>query len=49
MDCCNCLGIFLLSGLCFVEYTFILYKYFLANFVITINPAKVFMGGVKIN
>jgi hypothetical protein len=36
-------------GLCFAEYTFIPYKYFLANFVIIINPAIVFTVSVMIS
>jgi hypothetical protein len=49
MDCHNCPGVFLPSGLCFGEYIFVLYKYFLANLVIIINPAFVFTGSVKIS
>jgi hypothetical protein len=37
-----------LYGLCFAEYTFVPYKYFLANFVIIINPAIAFAVSVKI-
>jgi hypothetical protein len=47
MDCRNCPWVFLPYGLCFAEYTFVPYKYFLANFVVIINPAFVFMGSVK--
>ncbi len=39
MDCRNCPWVFLPYGLCFAEYNYVLYKYFLANFVIIINPA----------
>ncbi len=49
MDCRNCPWVFLPYGLCFAEYTFVPYKYFLANYVIIINPAFVFMGGVKVS
>ncbi len=49
MDCRDCPGVFEIPGFCFAEYTIILYKYFLTNFVIIINPAFVFTSGVTTN
>jgi hypothetical protein len=49
MDCCNCPWVFLPYGLCFAEYTFVLYKYFLANLIIIINLAFIFTGCVMIS
>jgi hypothetical protein len=49
MDCHNCPSVFLQYGLCFAEYTLILYKYFLANLAIIINPVFIFMGCVTIS
>jgi hypothetical protein len=44
MDCRDCPWVILPYELCFAEYTFIPYKYFLANFVIIINLAFRFYG-----
>jgi hypothetical protein len=48
MDWCNQPGIFKMPRFCFAENTFFPYQYFLTNFVIIINPALIFTGGVTI-
>jgi hypothetical protein len=48
MDCRNCPGLFQIPGFCFAKDAIVLYKYFLTNLVIIINPALVFLGNVKI-
>jgi hypothetical protein len=49
MDCRDCPWVIVPYGLCFAEYTFVPYKYFLANFVIIINPAFVVTVSVTIS
>jgi hypothetical protein len=42
-------GVFEIPEFCFAEYISVPFKYFLTNYVLIINPAFVFTGGVMIS